>query len=111
MMHSGWYHVKSGVPQGSVLGPFLFLIYINDLSDSLYSHLNGFADDFKLFVVIKTPQDSKLLQKYLDTLADWSDKWLLKFSVSKCKLMHIGTSPSNEYTLCNSDGISSSYPW
>ena len=46
----------------------------------------------------------------MNTLADCSDKWLLKFSVSKCKLMHIGTSPSNEYTLCNSDGISSILP-
>ena len=88
--HSEWREVWSGVPQGSVLGPTLFLVYVNDLLDGLHSHGKLFADDAKIYRRVMTPQDRSLLQDDLDRLTDWSKKWLLKFNQEKCKVMHIG---------------------
>jgi len=58
---SKWQNVKSGVPQGSVLGPLLFSLYINDMADNIQSHLISFADDTKLFNVIRDSRDSQKL--------------------------------------------------
>ena len=65
----------SGVPQGSVLGPILFLIYINDLDDSITSNVLKFADDTKLFRKVNTDGDKQHLQNDLDRLVKWSEKW------------------------------------
>ena len=83
--------VTSGIPQGSVLGPILFVIYINDLPDIVDkdSHVFLFADDTKLFREINSPIDRKILQQDLDNLTDWSNKWLLKFHPDKCVSMII----------------------
>ena len=67
--------VLSGVPQGSVLGPILFLIYINDLEDSITSNVLKFADDTKLFRKVNTDGDKQHLQNDLDRLVKWSEKW------------------------------------
>ena len=64
--------VSSGVPQGTVLGPLMFLIYINDITENISSQLRLFADDCLLYCVIKTEQDSFLLQKDLDALSQWA---------------------------------------
>jgi hypothetical protein len=89
---SEWEEVTSGVPQGSVLGPILFVIYINDLLDSIRSPSLSYADDLKLVGVIdgKLEKRSELLQDDLDTVYNWTKKWSTELNVSKCKTMHIG---------------------
>ena len=86
--------VTSGIPQGSVLGPILFVIYINDLPDVVDedSFVFLFADDTKLFREIKSPVDRFILQQDLISLTEWSDKWLLKFHPDKCVSMIISRS-------------------
>jgi hypothetical protein len=91
---SSWADVLSGVPQGSVLGPLLFLIFINDL-DMAVSELEmliKFADDTKVGRVMRKDSDRVALQAALDRLMQWSDKWGMRFNVGKCKVMHIGRS-------------------
>ncbi|KAK3086726.1 hypothetical protein FSP39_022531 [Pinctada imbricata] len=86
---SDWMDVTSGIPQGSVLGPILFVLYINDLPDEVNSEVYLFADDTKIFKVIGNDTDSETLQRDLDTLTQWSNTWLLKFHPSKCKHLHV----------------------
>ena len=71
---SSWSKVLSGIPQGSVLGPLLFIIFINDICESLSSSAYLFADDTKLFRIIKEDKDTELLQSDIDTIMNWSDK-------------------------------------
>ena len=80
----------SGVHQGSVLGPILFLIYINDLDDSITSNVRKFADDTKLFRKVNTDGDKQHLQNDLDRLVKWSEKWQMLFNFGKCKCLHTG---------------------
>ena len=102
---SEWAPVLSGIPQGSILGPLLFIIYINDLVDSCSngSELYLYADDAKLFRHILSDLDSGLLQRDLDNLSNWTEKWLLKLNVNKCKYMSYERSHSdtslNQYTI------------
>lgn len=88
--------VLSGVPQGSILGPLLFLIYINDLPSSVSSCKPlMFADDTKCFKSIKDRSDSQLLQSDINSLAQWSNTWLLPFNFSKCVVLHFFPSSSD----------------
>ena len=87
---SSWANVLSGIPQGSVLGPILFVIYINDIVDNLTGTAYLFADDMKIYNVIRDEEDCVCLQKDIDMLLEWTDKWLLRFNVSKCKVVRIG---------------------
>ena len=87
---SSWQDVKSGVPQGSILGPLLFLIYVNDLPRSISSQVFLFADDTKLIRSISTLADHVQLQTDLDNLAKWCDTWQLNFNATKCKVIHFG---------------------
>ena len=82
---STWEEVWSGVPQGSVLGPLLFLIFINDLEDNTSGNVLKFADDTKIFRQVRDVQDSISMQADLDQLVEWADKWQMQFNVSKCK--------------------------
>ena len=77
----GWKLVTSGVPQGSVLGPLLFVIYINDMPSFVSSSLFTFADDTKLYRAISDHSDVQILQNDLDLLFQWSIDRLLHFSV------------------------------
>ena len=95
--HSVWANVTSGIPQGSVLGPILFVLYINDLPSTINSNVYMFADDTKIFNNIKSPEYQVVLQKDLDILAKWSDKWLLRFHPNKCKVMHLGKPLDQQY--------------
>ena len=76
--------VLSGVPQGSVLGPVLFLIFINDLPDNIRSSVRLFADDCVLYRNIKSPIDCQILQDDLNSLSQWETDWQMKFNVAKC---------------------------
>ena len=96
---SKWLKVLSGVPQGSVLGPLLFLIFINDLPDWISCSVKLFADDTKVWKIIDSVDDQKVLQKDLDNMMAWSRIWLLWFNPEKCKIMHIGHSLNTVYHL------------
>ena len=81
--------VTSGVPQGTVLGPLLFLVYINDLPECVQSQTRLFADDSLLYREINTPDDVIALQHDLNQLQIWEATWLMKFNTDKCELLHI----------------------
>ena len=101
---SNWEDVLSGIPQGSVLGPTLFVVFINDMVDVITSLSKMFADDAQVFRQIKTSADTATLQSDLDHLTDWSLKWQMNFNVNKCKRLHIGpTNPHNNYTITGID--------
>ena len=83
--YSDWLPVRSGVPQGSVLGPLLFLLYVDDLPSVVsYSTLKLFADDVALYREVTSPADCLLLQKDLDSIYYWTLKWQLRLNASKC---------------------------
>ena len=79
---STWSTISSGIPQGSVLGPTFFVVFINDIPDSINSTVNIFADDTKLFRSVTSDEEHVVLQSDLDMLADWSETWQLKFNAS-----------------------------
>ena len=83
--------ISSGVPQGSLLSPFLFSIYINDLSNHLSSStgVGLFADDTKLYKAVQNPSDALVLQDDIQSLQSWSEKNRLRFNISKCKVLSI----------------------
>jgi hypothetical protein len=101
-----WKDVTSGVPQGSVLGPLLFLLFINDFPDALECTTKLYADDAKLLSIINTPADAAQLQLDIDKSTDWTNAWLMKFNIAKCKVMHIGgkTKSQHVYTMEDADG-------
>jgi len=87
---SGWRRVTSGVPQGSVLGPVLFLIFINDLDEGISNWILKFADDTKIFGAVNGLADAMQLQVDLSRLMQWAREWQMQFNVGKCKIMHFG---------------------
>ena len=82
--------VLSGVPQGSVLGLVLFLIFINDLPENISrSSVRLFAVDCVLYMNMKSSMDCKILQNYMKSLAQWETDWQMKFNVAKCHSMRV----------------------
>jgi hypothetical protein len=81
--------VTSGVPQGTVLGPVLFSLFINDLPDCVHSNVRLFADDCVLYRQIQSQSDCDALQHDINNLAAWESKWLMEFHPAKCNIMHI----------------------
>ena len=82
--------VLSGVPQGSVIGPLLFLLFINDITENIkHSQLRLFADDCLLYKEIANKEDQLALQQDLDTLMTWSHTWQMLFNVDKCYTMNL----------------------
>ena len=96
--------VTSGVPQGSVLGPTLFLAYINDLPKHVRCSISLFADDTLVYQIVDTKADKLNFQKNIDALHAWADTWGMSFNVSKCSVMLFNQtlkSPSSDYRLGN----------
>ena len=85
-MESEWGAIKAGVPQGSVLGPLLFLVYINDLEDGIRSNIKFFADDTSLFSIVNDPKVSaRDLQHDLDLITKWAHQWKMSFNPDPTK--------------------------
>ena len=106
--------VGSGVPQGTVLGPTLFNIYINDVPKILNNKVSLYADDSKLIGRADTAENIKSIQLDLDTFTHWTNIWRLEFNASKCKTLHLGKkNPHTQYHMDCRDGsrnaISSSH--
>ena len=81
---------SSGVPQGSVLGPELFKIYVNDIPSTIHTECLLYADDLKLWAPIASHQDAESFQHSLDSLSAWTNEWLLPINFSKCAVLPLG---------------------
>ena len=102
--HSALANVTSGVPQGSVLGPVLFLLYINYITNQIQSNIRLFADDSIVYREFRSPADHQILQTDIQMLTDWSKKWQMNFNTSKCHLLTITHKPKPSeftYTISN----------
>jgi len=100
---SSWNDVISGIPQGSILGPLLFIIYINDMlefSSDSHTKVYVYADDTKLYRHILQQEDQDEMQNIMHRLKNWTDEWLLKLNVDKCCKMTYTVNPS---TVCDTN--------
>ena len=105
--HSAWAPVTRGIPQGSVLGLLLFVVFVNDMLDVVKSFLYMFAVEGKLFTKVNATDDTSQLQDESNTLSNWADTWQLTFNAMKCKTMHLGNnSPKITYSLTTSSEVS-----
>jgi Reverse transcriptase (RNA-dependent DNA polymerase)/Endonuclease-reverse transcriptase len=102
---SRWLDVLSGVPQGSVLGPLMFLLFVNDIPECVCNTCLLYADDNKLIAKVGSKADSLKLQKDIDKLCEWSKMWQVSFNYDKCKIMHFGKlNPKDQYYMTDFDG-------
>ena len=89
--YSNVVHVDSGIPQGTVLGPLLFLCHINDLPLSVDCKIRLFADNCLIYREINSIEDKVQLQKDLDSLQDWAENWGMRFNAQKCYILSTAT--------------------
>ena len=98
-------NVTSGIPQGSVLGPVLFVMYINDMPSEVHNPIRLFADDTKIYTVSDTAESTLSLQEDLENLQNWSNRWLLNFHPEKCHVLKLGRKKSDaEYKMNGKNG-------
>ena len=84
LFSSDWTFVRAGVPQGSVLGPLLFLLYINDIVNDIGANIRLFADDTSLFIIVDDPVTAaECLNADLSRISNWADAWLVSFNPTK----------------------------
>ena len=99
---SAWKRVISGVPQGSVIGPSMFMLFINDMPEVVRSCIEMFADDAKIFKAMLTEEDRSDFQENLNNLQSWANTWKMKFNADKCKVLHLGNqNQQHEYRMCD----------
>ena len=96
--------VSSGVPQGSVLGPILYLFYINDLPDNIQSDVRLFADDTAVYLAVQGQEDTDIIQNDLNILQEWEKAWDMEFNLSKCPYPGL-VSRSKTSTLCTDKSL------
>ena len=99
---SSWLPVTSGVPQATVLGPLLFLLYINDIASNIQSEIRVFADDCILYRTINKSADCLILQDDINQLLSWASVWQMQFNSKKCHILSITrqrSRPTTTYTL------------
>ncbi len=105
---SDWSDVKSGVPQGSVLGPILFILFINDMPEGLASKVKLYADDSKLISVHDRQNSTILTQVELAQIVEWANIWLMELNLDKCKVIYFGKkNPRTEYIMTDRDFVES----
>lgn len=108
---SEWENVTSGVPQGSVLGPLLFILFINDLAWELQNRMLLYADDTKILGIIDNPQAHQQLQADIDACVAWSRIWAMEFNIGKCKTMHVGSKHNkSQHVYTMGDGYGNDRP-
>ena len=95
--HSEWAVVTNGIPQGPVLGPLLFLVYINDFPEVVISSIKIFAYDTELYYSVSTLVQ---LQNDINAITKWSEQWQLAFNEKKCTSLHTGPrNPEHSYKM------------
>lgn len=87
---SDWKDITSGIPQGSVLGPILFLVFINDLPGAINGLMKIFADDAKIYYAVDSQDTPSLLQEDICRAENWAKNWKMSFNVKKCHHLHVG---------------------
>ena len=102
---SDWSPVISGIPQGSILGPILFTLFVFDIPDAIQSLISMFADDTKLYKILTSSTSGDDLETSLHQLEDWACKMQMKFHPGKCKVMHLGSkNPKKVYSMKDGKG-------
>ena len=97
--------MTSGIPQGSVLGPILFLVFINDLPEVILAFIKLFADDAKILGRVNSVMQATTVQISLDNAVGWANIWEMKYHFKKCKHLHIGYHDINfDYTMQTDTG-------
>jgi hypothetical protein len=106
---SSWTEVISGVPQGSVMGPLLFTLFVSDIPELINSCISMFADDTKIYRALTLDSDDEHhnLQQDLDQIQTWATTMCMQFHPEKCKVMHLGSNNQrNKYHMVKQDGTS-----
>ena len=96
-----WMPVLSGIPQGTILEPHLFILFINDITDLVKATARLFADDCIVYRTITDQKDEESLQEDLNSLVNWAGKWGMKFNPRKCNVMRVSRKrePGTQTTL------------
>jgi hypothetical protein len=95
---SEWSSVTSGVPQGSVLGPLLFVIYINDIIDTVKNPIKMYADDSKVLSINYNSNSPQMLQNDIDSISAWTDLWRLRLNTNKCLILRFNLKKNLNYS-------------